>query len=128
MDEKSLAEVYIEKLESSTNKTQVMVEFYRILFQLDKIEQSTYKIMGRLISIYGYKVIFLSILDCIEVENINFDGVYRLIAYFAKKRVSEKLVENHIEDLTPMIAKNLKDLERVRKVKIPKIDWDEKDV
>lgn len=125
MTEESLTEIYIDKLENSNNKIPIMIEFLRALFELEKVDPNLYKLIGRMINIYGYKIVFFSILDCVDVENVNIEGIQRLIGYFAKKRLSDKMSDLPVENLSSLAAKNLKELERIKRVKLPIIEWEE---
>jgi|MudIll2142460700_1097286.scaffolds.fasta_scaffold00002_116 hypothetical protein len=117
--EEPLAEFYYNQLRETTNPVGTLVAFYRSLFDVDKADESTYKMFARLYKIYGKELIYFALLDCADMENINFDSsIARLISYFAKKRLGDSTNFNLPVDLTFLVKQFEKNTEKVRKVKI----------
>jgi len=104
------------------NKVSILTSFYKSLFDLENVNQDFFKRIGRLIKIYGEDLIFFSILDCSDVNNIDHDNPYGLIIYFAKKRLAERYNYISIPNLDNIIQKNIKELETKRRIKIPEVE------
>lgn len=117
--EESLSEIYLDKLNKSENPIKVLVEFYKAIFELDNIDSNLYKIFARLYKIYGKEILFFSILDCSDIEEINFSSITRLISYFAKKRLQAKYDYSSMNYLDPLASKVLSELSKKRRIKIP---------
>ena len=116
----SLAEYYYEKINKTENIIGEMVNFYKSLFNIDEnLYTSVYQTFGRLIKIYGKDVIYFSLLDASDINNIDFNGIGKLLSYLAKKRLAEKFIFNAIPSLDRLAEKNMKELEKERKLKIP---------
>ncbi len=118
MDE-SIAKYYFDELQKTSNPALTLVKFYTALFETS-VSVDTYKIFGRLNKIYGWKIIYFSLLDCAMVESLDLGSIHRLIHYFAKKYVAADKTDS-ANDLTDLAEKNLKTLTRERKLKIPNI-------
>ena len=77
------------------------------MFPSAVIDGKTYGMVGRLINIFGSEIIFMSILDCADVEVDESKSVMALISYFAKKRVERKFNFNVPQDLTKKSMENI---------------------
>lgn len=116
--EQSIAEYYIEKLNESTNPVEVLVGLYKTLFNIDNVDSSFYRVIARLYNIYGKEILFFSLLDCADIEEINFTSIARLISFFAKKRLESKYNIRTEANLQPLVEKVIK-LRKKRRIKIP---------
>ncbi len=116
MDE-SLTDYYLEELKKSNNKVQTLVSFYKSIFDITEVDKNIYIKFSRLYKIYGYKNIFMALLDCTGMDNINFSGIDRLISYFAKKRLEEKFQTFSENDLTSMVKDLKEKMNKKRKLK-----------
>lgn len=105
----SLAEFYYEKITTSDNPIPHLVNFMKSLLD---IEDSTplYPMIARLYKIYGKEVVFFSLLDCVDVPNLNKEKMYGLIAFFCKKRLENKFTKNSARDLTKFSEEVLKQM------------------
>ena len=121
--EESIVEFYIDKLKAGENPITTLVNFYKSAFEIDSaVDSSIYGKIGKLIRLYGAENIFNAILSCTEVDNTeksSFDSIYGLVIYFAKKRVSELFEQPTTVNLTDIAKKNLQEMEKKRKLKIP---------
>lgn len=117
--EESLAEYYYEQLKTTTNPVATLVAFYQTIFDLDSINSDTYKMFARLYKIYGRDLVYYSLLDCLDMENIDFEkSISRLISYFAKKRLEEKYNYTMPVDLTKMVTEFDKKVNPKRRIKV----------
>lgn len=118
-EDKSLAEFYYEELLKSDNKVKTLVNFYRSLFDVNA-NGDIYKIFSRLYKVYGSEIIYFSLLDCSDVENVDTNRMTGLIVYFAKKRLKDKYSDvSTYEDLNSMVDKVSKELSKKRRIKTP---------
>jgi len=85
----SAVETFFDQLKTSDNKMKVLVNFYIYLFGENK-KINIYSTMAKLIKVYGYDVIFWSLLDCYDSSNLNMDNPYGILAYMAKERLMKK--------------------------------------
>jgi hypothetical protein len=118
MDE-SIAKYYFDELQKASNPVQTLVNFYMALFETS-VSTNTYKIFGRLVKIYGWKIIYFSLLDCSMVDSLDLTSIHRLIHYFAKKYIAADN-KNLPDDLNDLAEKNMKTLTKERRLKIPDI-------
>lgn len=105
MDKNSIVENYIERLNSSKNSSIVLVSFCKEILNIDS--KNLYPIMSRLVKIYGVDIMFMSILDCTDVPDINMKTFTGLLTYFAKKRVEKKFIVTSMQDLTKVSKENI---------------------
>jgi len=105
--EEPLVEFYYDKLQASDNKIAPLVNFYRAMFPSAVVDGKTYGMIGRLINVFGSEIIFMSILDCADVEVDESKSVMALISYFAKKRIERKFNFNMPHDLTKKSMENI---------------------
>lgn len=118
MDE-SIAEFYYEQLKSTTNPVGTLVAMYKSLFNIEKVDTPVYASFAKLCRIYGRELIYFSLLDCADMDNINFEtGIGRLISYFAKKRLENTVNFNVSVDLTSLVKEFEKNEGKKRKIKI----------
>jgi hypothetical protein len=122
--EDSLAETYYEKLRDATNSTQVMVAFYRELFDAP-ITDDTYKVFARLIKIYGKRLIYFALLDCTDMPTLDLTTTPTgLLSYFAKKRLVEKSRFNELPSLDNLVKEFDARQEKKKPLKIPVFEVD----
>lgn len=116
--ETPVAEFYLEQLKKDTNPVKVLVNFYSALFDIDD-KKSLYRSFARLYKIYGAEILYFALLDCADLEEINFNTVTRLISYFAKKRLKEKFSFQTQISLEKLAEDNIKQMNKKRRVRIP---------
>jgi len=125
--EESLSEYYYKQLENSSNKVPILIGFYKALFDIENVDSSAYKYFARLQHIYGYRLVYFALLDCADMQDtLDHERVGRLISYFCKKRLMEKINPIDTVSLEALAKKNLKELTRKRNLKIPQVDFEEK--
>lgn len=115
--EESLTDFYLEELRKSNNKVQTLVSFYKAIFDITEVDKNIYIKFSRLYKIYGYKNIFMALLDCTAMDNIEFSGIDRLISFFIKKRLENKFETYSENDLTSMIKDLKEKMNKKRKLK-----------
>jgi hypothetical protein len=121
----NVADLYYERLSSSTNPGLVLAQFFGNVFDR-RITRNEVILFNRLLKIYGRFVVYFSILDMSSMTEINFDSLYPLLSYFAKKRLDQKygivLVES--QDLNKVALSLEKQIEKQKKQKliIPELD------
>jgi hypothetical protein len=89
MDAENVSEFYYEQLKDTTNPALVLSRFFGSLFSRD-YGRSEVILFNRLLKIYGRFTVYFSLLDMTSMTEINFDNIYGLISYFAKKRIEQK--------------------------------------
>jgi len=116
--EESLAESYYEQLKNTSNPVGILVGFYKSLFDVE-VNPDTYKMFARLYKIYGKELVYYSLLDCSDMENIDFTmGISRLVSHFAKKRLEDKFNYTLPTDLTSLVAEYSKIKKPKRRIKV----------
>lgn len=116
--EEPIAEYYLEQLNKDTNPVKVLVNFYSSLFDIED-RTNLYKSFARLYKIYGAETLYFALLDCADMENINFKSITRLISYFAKKRLNNKFQFQNEISLEKLARDNLEQMSRKRRIKLP---------
>jgi hypothetical protein len=109
----SAVETFFDQLKTSDNKMKVLVNFYIYLFGENK-KINIYSTMAKLIKVYGYDVIFWSLLDCYDSSNLNMDNPYGILAYMAKERLMKK--DNVLKSID--LTEFAKEQERISTTKI----------
>lgn len=109
----SAVETYFDQLKNSDNKMKVLVSFYIYLFGENK-KVNIYSTMAKLIKVYGYEIIFWSLLDCYDSTSLNMDNPYGILAYMAKERLLKKDDTLKSTDLTEFA----KEQEKISSTKI----------
>lgn len=119
MEDSSIATYYYQQLKDSTNKVKVLGIFCSKVFNVQD-DKDVFSTMAKLYRIYGSELVFFSILDCIDVPNIDEGTIpYSLISYFAKRRLKNKFNFTSTENLQSLISKVDRLSKRKRKLKIP---------
>jgi hypothetical protein len=119
------AEFYYEKLVNSTNPGLVLAQFFGNIFDRP-ISRVEVILFNRLLKVYGRFVVYFSILDLTSMTDLDFNNLYGILSYFAKKRLDQKygivLVENN--DLNKFASSIAKQIEKQKKEKlvIPELD------
>jgi hypothetical protein len=129
LEETSLSEFYFEELNKSTNSVQVLVRFYKALFELEEVNKNIYQSFSRLVRIYGAKNVYFSLLDCSGMENLDLsDNLVRLISYFCKKRLEDRDTSIPINNLDKRVNEVMKEFDKKKRIKIPEPfeeeDWE----
>jgi hypothetical protein len=117
-DQEGLALQYKKLMEESSTPGYIITIFYSLLFNITT-DQKTIAMISNLVKIYGREVVFYSVLDMVEMENLDHSSIVRLLSYFCKKRLSQDK-ESKYTDLSKELNK-LKDIEiklRAKPVKI----------
>lgn len=106
------ADVFYDRLQTETNKNKVLVDMFLTL--IGKPKANIYQVIGKLTKAYGHNLAFYSILDCYDMEKLNSDNPYPILAYFAKKRLeaSHNIVQSR--DLSSFS----KEIEKVKRAKV----------
>lgn len=105
------AEFYYEKLKSSTNPGQVLLEFFREMTSRDA-GRSEIIMINRLIKVFGRFTVYFGIMDLSKIENLE-GNLYPLLYTICKNRF-EKI---HVESFSvshESLDKYLKELEKER--------------
>jgi hypothetical protein len=114
-----LVDYYFEQLNKSDNKVATLVAFYKAVFNLELVNNTTYSSFGRLVRLYGDRAIFSAILDASGMDNINFDSnIFGLLAYFCKQKILN--TKTDAVSLMPLAEKNASALLKKKKLKLPK--------
>jgi len=116
----SSADEFLELLEKSDSKLNVLLGFLNFLFPTLGSSLDNRKMIARLMNVYGARTVFFSLLDCYDVENIS-GSMYPLLAYFCKRRLNKSAPQASSISLDDVISKNIKSINSKRKVKIPNI-------
>jgi hypothetical protein len=122
--EKPVAEFYLEQLKKDTNPVKVLVNFYSTLFDITD-KTNLYRSFARLYKIYGAELLYFALLDCADLDNINFNSITRLISYFCKKRLNERFNFQTEISLEKLAEENIKKMSKKRRIKIPEPFEDE---
>jgi hypothetical protein len=112
----STVDYYRNLLETSTLPHAVLVDFCKSVLGLESLPKEMYAKMYRLSRLYGTKEIFLAILDCAEMENINTVGLEKLIAYFAKKRIEKAGITVPDSILNSLVVEKKKEIRNNSKI------------
>jgi hypothetical protein len=116
MDAENVSEFYYEQLKDTTNPALVLSRLFGALFNRD-YGRSEVILFNRLLKIYGRFTVYFSLLDMTSMTEINFDNIYGLISYFAKKRIEQKYgilvietrsLDKEVGTLEKLIAKQKK--------------------
>lgn len=110
-----IAEVYFDELNKTTNPISVLAKLFGYVFGTKDIN---YGMIGKLCNLYGKDILFFSILDCSDVDNLDLNSAFGLISYFAKKRLEKKYISNSSIDMSKLSEKNGELLNKKRRIKI----------
>lgn len=117
----NLADLYYEKLSTSTNAGLTLAQFYCELFSIT-ITKAEVILFNRLLKLFGRYTVYFAILDLYGYEEANLDNVYGLLSYYCKKRVEAKngpvLTQDPYVNLNSRIEKIGKQIESQKKTKI----------
>lgn len=123
--EENIVDLYYEKLHSTTNPGLVLAQFFGSVFDRT-ITRSEIILFNRLLKVYGRFIVFFTVLDMSSMNDINFDSLYPLLSYFAKKRLDQKfgVVMMESQDLNKVANSLEKQIEKQKKQKlvIPELD------
>ncbi len=100
-----LAELYYEKLQNTDRPINVLVNFITSLFKNLTIDGKVYGRMGKLVNVYGSKMVYYSILDCATLEDVDVNKLLNYINYNCKRRFENKNNNAPFNDLTAMAKK-----------------------
>lgn len=119
MDGENLSEFYYEQLKTTTNPALVLGRFYEALFDR-KYTRSEIITFNRLLKVYGRFMLYFSLLDMTSMPDINFDNIYGLISYFAKRRLEQKfgISMQEVKDLNKEATSLEKQIERQKRIKL----------
>lgn len=104
---KGIIEEFIEKYKNNEASIKDLAVVITRIFNIDFIEAN--KIAGRLVSIYGFNITLMSILDTISMDNFDTTNLIALLNYFAKRRVEENLNDYNLPPIVePKAPKKFK--------------------
>jgi hypothetical protein len=119
------ADLYYERLSNSTNPGLVLAQFFGNVFDRT-ISRSEVILFNRLLKIYGRFIVYFTILDMSSMSELNFDNLYPLLSYFAKKRLDQKygIIMVESQNLDKLANTYEKAIEKQKKTKlsIPELD------
>ena len=107
--ENSIAEVYYKKLIEGNDPNKTLVTMYRVIF--DRQHPSDYARMGKLINLYGWELVYRSILDSfISYDEKRSENPMNLISYVVKRNFEYNIATQM--ELTPPIkvTENMREL------------------
>lgn len=112
MENLPIAEMYYSKLQEPDSKPiPVLVAMCKSLFDMN-VDDRFYAMMGKLVNVYGVKLVYFGILDCVDVENLDTNNIIKLISYFTKKRFENKFTYHQTVDLNKRAREIEKSLEK----------------
>jgi hypothetical protein len=106
-----IADMYFDMIKDSLSiKSQIsiLMSFIQSLFKSIKIDGGTYGRVGKLIKVYGSKLVYYSILDCATLEDVDINKLLNYINYNCKRRFESKSNNTPFNDLTEM-ARNIRE-------------------
>jgi hypothetical protein len=121
MTEESFSEMYYEKIKGASNPIPLFVAMFTSLFNCNNKDQ-LYSVFARLYKVYDKDIIYFSILDCYDIEDITTNKPYGIIAYFCKKRLENKYKFNSLNNLDKVATDVLN--KKQKKLKIPNLEED----
>lgn len=86
----NIAEFYADQLNIQNNHGVVLAKFFCELFEIP-LEVEKIKTFNKLLKIYSKELVYFSIIDCFDIENVRLKNIYPLISYLCKKRLENKL-------------------------------------
>ena len=105
-----LISTYKDIITNSKHHGFQLAAFYTSIFDLGKPTNSLIANFTRLDKVYGTDVVFFSILDLLDMEELDHKDIFRLVSYFCKKRTLPESVVVY-ENLSTRIDK-LNELEK----------------
>jgi hypothetical protein len=112
--EDSLVEVYLEDLKQTTNPAMVLERLYEKFFNVE-FNKKRVMYFNRFITLYGKQLVFMALLDIFGMEINPNDDIIKLLSYFCKKRVEDRVTfTENIFDIDHLKNKT----ERINKQKI----------
>lgn len=117
--EESLIDTYWDKIYKSQSPVPALVSFFVAgTGTSDKvIINKLYGCVAKLHKVYGTKILFLSMLDCLDMQELKLDNPYPILSFFCKKRIESKLANVEIPNSLDAMA------ESVLKRKIKKLTY-----
>jgi hypothetical protein len=103
LDQEGLATQYKKLMEESNTPGYFITMFYSLAFNITT-DQKTIARFSNLVKLYGREVVFYSVLDLLDMENLDHTDIFRLVSYFCKKRISQNL-PNRYTDLSKELVK-----------------------
>jgi hypothetical protein len=122
MVEENLVNVYKKQMEENINPGYILSLFYCELFDLGKPGPVLIGTITRLVKLYGREIVFYSILDMTDMENLDHNNIIRLLSYFCKKHALQEAPSKYDDlskDLEKLKSLQLKNQEKEFKVKDP---------
>lgn len=111
----NIAEFYAEQLEIQKNHGVVLAKFFSELFSIP-LSVDNIKVFNRLLKLYSKELIYFSIIDCYDIDNVRLNNIYPLLSYLCKKRLENKLAKSpHIINLTSQSDELLNKVEKSKK-------------
>ena len=109
-----IADMYFDRINIELplkNQISILVSFMQSLFNEIKIDGSVYGRVGKLVKVYGSKLVYYAILDCATLEDIEINKLLNYINYNCKRRFENKNSNVPFNDLTAMARKIREQLE-----------------
>jgi hypothetical protein len=120
--EEPTANFYFEKLNSTTKPIPVLVNFMRSVFELSDDSKKLYPQVGRIVKLYGSKLVFFAILDASDSDVVSSDHAYKLIRYILRKKFADQYDSTPSIDLMIFAEKQKKELIKKRRLTIPELE------
>lgn len=110
MKDEGIANKYLEIIKDEPSRANVhLTRMFGELFNA-RTDGKHYGIFGKAVKLYGWKITFFALLDMYDMDNVDTNNFYNLLAYFAKKRLENANKQNYINDLSEFAKKQEEDL------------------
>ena len=118
MVDEDLVTYFENKLYDPSGKPAIVLEqFCSALYDKPFMEKHI-PFFAKAVKIYGRELVFLSILDTWDIDNIDPNTVLRLIGYFIKKRAEQKLKHTDVVDLSKSVEESITKLAKFKDKKV----------
>jgi hypothetical protein len=107
--EESLVDTYWDKIYKAQSPVPALVSFICAgTGTSDKlIINKLYASVGKLNKIYGTNIVFLAMLDCLDIQELKLDNPYPLLSFFCKKRIEARLANVEVPNSLDAMANSV---------------------
>jgi hypothetical protein len=118
MDQEGYIFQYKKLMEDTPSPGYFITMFYSVIFNVTT-DQKTIGMFSNLVKIYGREVVFYSVLDLVDMENLDHSNIVRLLSFFCKKRISQNSESKYVDLSKELIKlKNIENKVREKPLKI----------